>query len=130
MTQKGTVVKIYKNAAYIAVARSSACGHDCASCTGSCTSKTHVVRVINTLGAKPGDTVLLQSDDRAVLRAAFTVYCMPLFLFFSGYGIAYSITEKFSISACFAFVFLVLGFLLLKKLDTRLSPKVKMEKFL
>lgn len=72
--------------AEIAVKRKSACGHDCSKCGGGCSEmlvQSEVTAVAdNPLGARPGDTVRVESRSGQVLWIAAVVYLLPLLLFF------------------------------------------------
>ena len=72
--------------AEIAVKRKSACGHDCSKCGGGCSEMLvqSEVRAVasNPLGARPGDTVRVESRSGQVLWIAAVVYLLPLLLFF------------------------------------------------
>lgn len=88
MTQIATVKRLMgKKQAEVLVRRQSACGHDCASCGGCGPESSAQVTAVadNTLGARPGDTVQVESESGQVLRMAFVLYLVPLVLFFAGY---------------------------------------------
>lgn len=91
MTQIATVKRLVgENKAEVLVRRQSACGHDCASC-GGCgpESSTQVTAMAdNALGARPGDTVQVESESGQVLSMAFVLYLVPFVLLFAGYFIA------------------------------------------
>lgn len=71
--------------AELRVKRDSACG-DCASC-GGCNAGSVLVKVKNSLSAKVGDTVLIETPSKTVVAVAALVYLLPLLLFFAGYAI-------------------------------------------
>ncbi len=88
MTQIATVKRLVgeKNAEVL-VRRLSACGHDCARC-GGCgpESAAQVAAVAGTaLGARPGDTVRVESESGQVLGMAAVLYLVPFVLLFAGY---------------------------------------------
>ncbi|MCD8211446.1 MAG: SoxR reducing system RseC family protein [Oscillospiraceae bacterium] len=91
MTQIATVKKLLEEKkAEITVVRQSACSHDCSTC-GGCgpTESTKVDAVAdNLVGARPGDTVRVESDSGKVLGLAAVFYLIPLVLFFVGYFVA------------------------------------------
>lgn len=91
MTQIATVKRLLGNdKAEVQVRRPSACGHDCKSC-GGCgpDTMTQVAAVAeNEIGARPGDTVRVESESRKVLGLAAAVYFVPIVLLFVGYFIA------------------------------------------
>ncbi len=66
--------------------RQSACSGDCHKCSG-CGAATETVRVValNTIGARPGDMVYVEAENRRLFAVIAMVYCLPLLLFFVGY---------------------------------------------
>lgn len=87
MLQQAKVVRITDdNIAEISVVRASACGHDCESCPGCGMSSSQVVaEAVNTVGARVGDLVTVETDTTAVIGVAAVVYMLPLALFFIVY---------------------------------------------
>lgn len=74
--------------AEIFMERTSACSGDCHRCSGCGAAKeTIFVRAENTIGAEPGERVILESDTKTVFGAVFLVYAMPMILFFAGYAL-------------------------------------------
>ena len=112
MTAKGTVKMCDGGFAVVEVRRrvmcdgcpkdSSAdpsCGHSCAVGVLLGDRKNMAVRVKNTLGANPGDTVELETKDKTVLMSAFTVFILPLALAFVFYFASRAIFNSAGISA-------------------------------
>jgi len=90
MTQQATVEqRLEGNRVRIAVARPSACSHDCGGCAG-CGASRQVVHATayDPIGVDRGDRVLVESDSRSVLGAAALVYLLPIIGFFAGYGLS------------------------------------------
>lgn len=87
MTQIATVEQIIDaDHAVISVPRKSACGHDCEECAGCGVSGAAVrARAVNTVGAKVGQKVVVQSDTNKMLRIVALVYLIPVVLFLAGY---------------------------------------------
>lgn len=88
MTQIATVRRLVgENKAEVLVRRQSACGHDCASCSGCGSESAAAVTAVaeNLLGARPGDTVQVESESRQILGIAFVLYLVPLVLLFAAY---------------------------------------------
>ncbi len=86
MTQIATVTGLpAPGQAEVAVARQTACGHDCEHC-GGCAAKAAkvVVRACTEIPVAVGDRVELYSDNR-VLGFAALVYLAPVALFLLGY---------------------------------------------
>jgi len=66
------------------------CGGDCGVGGGVCMAPKEIIRVRarGGEGAKPGDTVVIESCSRQILGLAALVYLLPLALFFAGYAIS------------------------------------------
>ena len=90
MTQIATVERVLDSRhAEISVPRKSACGHDCESCAGcGVTGAAVLARAENTIGAGPGDKVVVQSSTKDLLGIAALVYLVPLAGFFLLCGLA------------------------------------------
>lgn len=84
MTSTGFVKELDGNMATVRFIRESACGGNCASCSG-CKSKPVDVILINTLSLEVGDKVEIESDSNKILKSAFVLYILPLIVFFSAY---------------------------------------------
>jgi sigma-E factor negative regulatory protein RseC len=89
MTQIATVERIIDgDHAVVSVPRKSACGHDCEECAGCGVSGAAVrAKALNTVGAKVGQKVVVQSDTKKMLRIVALVYMLPVVLFLAGYVI-------------------------------------------
>ena len=122
MKQKGTVLEINEYKAWVAVPRPSACGDHCASCAGGCKVRGHEAWVENSIGARPGDLVTIETSDSSVLLAAFLVYGIPLLCFFLAYAISFSLTENVASATVLSLLALALSFLLLRLLDKQFAP--------
>ena len=78
MTQIATVERILDDThAEISVPRKSACGHDCEECAGCGVSGVSVyVKALNTVGARPGQKVVVESDTKKMLKIVSFVYLL------------------------------------------------------
>nr|WP_326184063.1 SoxR reducing system RseC family protein [uncultured Oscillibacter sp.] len=87
MTQIATVERILDpNHAEISVPRKSACGHDCEECAGCGVTGAAVhARAVNTIGARPGQKVVVESSTQKMLGIVALVYLIPVALFLLGY---------------------------------------------
>lgn len=87
MTQIATIEKLLDaDHAEIAVARKSACGHDCEECAGCGVSGMSVyARASNPIGARPGQKVVVESSTKNMMGIILLVYMVPVALFFLGY---------------------------------------------
>ena len=89
MTQTATVEQILGNGRVrIAVARQTACGHDCQNCAG-CGAQAGTIRAvaIDPLGVSVGDRVEVSSEDKRIIGIAALVYLVPFASFFLGYAL-------------------------------------------
>jgi len=85
LEQQVTVIETDGKQARVSGRRASACG-DCAgktSCStmGSWRERLVELSVKNTIGAKIGDEVLLEVPDGLLLKVAFRIYALPMFVF-------------------------------------------------
>lgn len=72
--------------AKVACIRQSACSGDCHKCSGcGAVEQTMIFTARNPIGARPGDTVTVESATGPVLKAAAVLYMLPLVLFIVGY---------------------------------------------
>lgn len=89
MTQIATVEEVLDGGrVLIAVARQTACGHDCETCAG-CGAQAGTVRTVaqDGVGVAVGDKVEVTSDNRRIIGVAALVYLLPIVTFLLGYGI-------------------------------------------
>lgn len=96
MTQNGVVTKLLGGGlAEVAVERGTACGGHCDSCEACIYANRLVIQAENLVHAGPGDRVVLQSETKSIMGAAFLVYMLPVALFFGGYamGAAFAFAE-------------------------------------
>ena len=114
MTQDAVVTRLLPNGmAEVAVARSTACGGNCGSCE-SCIFQSELrTEAKNTIGARPGQKVVIESKSSAVFSAAALVYVMPLLLFLLGYAAAAALGAAEGLCILVSFLCLALGGILL-----------------
>ena len=86
MTQNGVVTCVLNSSeAEVAVIRDTACGGNCGSCE-SCVYDTKIrVTAENSVGAVPGDRVIIEGETEQILGAAAYLYLLPLVGFFAAY---------------------------------------------
>ena len=120
MTQDAIVTKLLPNAmAEVVVTRSTACGSNYGSCE-SCLFQSELKAVAkNTINARPGQRVVIESRTSKVFRAAAWVYVMPLLLFVLGFALASLLGASEGISILVSFLFLVLAAVLLVRVHRR-----------
>lgn len=105
MQQRVQVAKVFPDGyAEVFVQRESACSGDCHKCSGCGAAKQQVfVRARNAIGARPGEQVIVTSDDRQILSAMLVVYILPLILLLAGYfaGLGFGIMPGLMAAAGF-----------------------------
>ena len=90
MTQEAVVTKLLPNGmAEVAVKRTTACGGNCASCEACVFESQMKTPAKNSIEARPGQKVLIESQSSRIFRAAFLVYVLPLLTFLGGYFIGF-----------------------------------------
>ena len=110
MTQDAIVVKLLPNSmAEVAVTRTTACGGNCGSCE-SCIFQSELKAIAkNSIGARPGQKVVIASSSRTVFSAAILAYIMPILFFLLGYAISSLFGASEGISVLVSFSFLILS---------------------
>jgi sigma-E factor negative regulatory protein RseC len=95
MTQIATVEKILDTAyAEISVPRKSACGHDCEECAGCGVTGSAVhAKARNSIGAEPGQKVVVESNTKNMMGIIALVYLVPITLFLLGYFLTGALPE-------------------------------------
>lgn len=84
MKNFGTIIALDDENALIEVKRSTSCGEKCGSCASNCKNKTMVIGVKNTLNAKIGEKVEVESESKRILSIAFLIYIFPIIMFILG----------------------------------------------
>ena len=118
MKQVGIVVENFDDNAKVQFKRASACGENCAMC-GGCEKLNSFVVAKNKISAEVGDTVILETDTKRVLLAAFFVYILPLILGICGFAIFGAI-----IGIVMFFVPFIILFLVNKRLEVKYLPVI------
>ena len=110
MTQDAIVTKVLPNdMAEVAVARTTACGGNCGSCE-SCIFQSELKTIArNTIGARIGQKVVIESKSSKIYGAAILVYIMPLILFMAAYALAYVSGAGEGLCIAISFLGLALG---------------------
>ncbi len=105
MTQEAVVTKLLPdNMAEVAVKRTTACGGNCGSCESCVFENQMKTPALNSVRARPGQKVMIESQSAKVFRAAFLVYVLPLVFFLGAYALAaaFRLSEAWCIAASFA----------------------------
>jgi len=125
MTQIATVQRIIDSKyAVISVPRKSACGHDCEECAGCGVSGAAVeAKAINTIGATPGQKVVVESSTQKMLGIVAFVYAIPVALFLLGYLIPVFAGASVTVQYTFAALGFFVGVLLAVAYDRRIKEQ-------
>ena len=104
MTQDAVVTKVFPNGmAEVVVARGTACGSNCGNCE-SCVFQNEIKAFAkNSVHARQGEKVVIESLSSRIFGAAFIVYIVPMLVFVIGYIIAAScgLSEGMSVLCSF-----------------------------
>ena len=92
MEEKGRVVKVESGVAQVEMERTSACAR-CGICLQSSGDKP-ILYVKDSLGARPGDEVLVSIESKQILKTAFLIYLFPLVGLIGGYFLGRAILGK------------------------------------
>ena len=107
--------------AEVLLVRESACSGDCHKCSGCGAAKeTMIFTAKNTIGARSGDIVKVESATGPVMKAAIVLYVIPLVLFFLGYYLGTLPGNFGALGGCLGFV---LGIVLVVVYDRKVVKK-------
>ena len=126
MTQEAVVTKLLPSGmAEVAVKRTTACGGNCGSCESCVFQNELKTPAFNSINAKPGQKVLIESQSARIFKAAFLVYVLPLLFFLAGYFAAslLRLSEPLQIAA--SFCGLIIGAIVLVVSQRRINEKDK-----
>lgn len=132
--EKATVVDVEGQFAWVETQRQSTCSA-CSANKGCGTAtlskvlgqKRTRVRVLNDLGARPGDNVIVGLQEGALLRGSLAIYALPLLMLFGGALFGAVLAEGFGFEytegkrIVFAFAGLAAGFYAVKRFSNRVS---------
>ena len=125
MTQIATVERIIdSDHAEISVPRKSACGHDCEECAGCGVTGAAVhAKAINSIGARPGQKVVVESSTQKMLGIVAFVYLIPVALFMAGYLLTAFLTASVALQYTVAVAAFLVGIGFAVLYDRRLRAK-------
>ena len=104
MVQDAVIIRLLdEGKAEVSVKRASACGKNCSSCEGCSLQNEFRVIARNSVNARHGAKVLIQSSSQKVFGAVFLVYLVPIFSLLVAYFLAYKL--GCGEGACIAFGF-------------------------
>ena len=119
----GTVISVDKNLATISVRRTSACGENCANCKSVCQGTTVQSSAENTVGARVGDVVKVESSTKDVLRAAVVLYIVPVLVAIIVAIISYGNNANDIFMILASVISFFASFVFLKRFEKKLTPK-------
>ncbi|NCB50979.1 MAG: hypothetical protein EOM54_03720 [Clostridia bacterium] len=112
LTQQGIIRKLPDlGRAEVEVLRGTSCGDACGSCQVCKYASKIKVEAKNSISARVGDRVEIETKSSDIYSAAFLVYVMPFVLFFIGYAISAWLGMTEGVSIIVSFVSLAVGFL-------------------
>lgn len=129
-TEEGIVFKHQLGTAWVKTQKTVAC--ESCSAKSSCSTlgggKEMEVEAIDTVGTGVGDKVLVGFETSSLLKASFLLYIFPILCMIIGAIIGQKIALSIqfnpsAVSAVFAFLFLFLSFLVVRKTGSRLATK-------
>lgn len=135
MQQYGIVCRVLDgNMAEVEIMRHPACS-SCGACSHGKGGPKQIVRALNGVGAREGQTVIIEGETGAVLWAAFVVYMVPVLMMLAGFALGPLVSRLLGaaggegFNALLGFAFLVLGFGIVRIYDSRvnkarLAPKI------
>ena len=138
MTQKGKVVSVFDGKAVVSVIRTSACEgckqkNLCIGGADSCSGGKSVEAVaINSINAKEGDEVVIQSSSKKVLAMTFAIFVLPIIIAFCAYVVAgkfLSVALTYAVSAC-AFVLPLVVLCYLLNRSVKKNPGIEIVKII
>lgn len=121
MEEKGRVVKVESGMAQVEMERTSACAR-CGICLQSSGDKP-ILYVKDSLGARPGDEVLVSTESKQILKTAFLIYLFPLVGLIGGYFLGRAISGKEIAGIIFAGLGFFATLFLLYQYDKRLRAQ-------
>ncbi|WFD09665.1 SoxR reducing system RseC family protein [Tepidibacter hydrothermalis] len=98
MENVGRVIETKDNFAKLEVRRASACGEKCSSCKGGCSTTGIYINIENTINAKSGNFVKIETETKSIMKIAFIVYLLPLFMLILGIFSSSFIYNQFNIT--------------------------------
>ncbi len=128
MTATGEVIKVINNTAIVKIRQKSACGHECTNC-GACGETFIEAEALNPLNAKCGDRVVIENNSSNILKIAFMLYMLPVFIIISA-GIFAKVTNIKGVYTALIFItlfalwFIVLRFYNNKKVEKNIIIRI------
>lgn len=131
MEQIGYVRRTFNETAEVEVRRVSGCGGGCSSCGGGCDAPSIVVPLKNTLQAKVGDYVEINSEAGQIIKYALILYMIPIAMLILGIGLGLTFFKSKGLvnyelyGFLSGIIFLGFSFLIVRKIDSHIRSKNK-----
>ncbi|NLY09881.1 MAG: SoxR reducing system RseC family protein [Tissierellia bacterium] len=131
MEQIGVVTNLTDQMAHLKIERQTACGEHCKGCPVGCEIKEHNIVVPNSIGAKVGDRVELQSESKLILKYIFIIYGVPFVFLLVGIFLGNFILKSMGyvsheiMSVGIGAIMLFLGLLTVRSIDKRFPDRSK-----
>ena len=110
MTQDAIVYKCLANGmAEVVVTRTTACGSNCGNCE-SCIFQSELKTLAkNSINARPGQKVIIESKSSKIYKAAMLVYILPMLLMVLGYALGAALSTGEGLGIALGFAGLIAG---------------------
>ena len=110
MTQEAVVTRVFpNNMAEVAVTRTTACGGNCGNCE-SCIFQSELKTLAkNSINARPGQKVIIESKSSRIYKAAMLVYILPMLLMVLGYALGAALSTGEGLGIALGFAGLIAG---------------------
>lgn len=110
MTQDAIVYKCLPNGmAEVVVTRTTACGSNCGNCE-SCIFQSELKTLAkNSIDARPGQKVIIESKSSRIYKAAMLVYILPMLLMVLGYALGAALSTGEGLGIALGFAGLIAG---------------------
>lgn len=110
MTQDAIVYKCLPNGmAEVVVTRTTACGSNCGNCE-SCIFQSELKTLAkNSIKARPGQKVIIESKSSKIYKAAMLVYILPMLLMVLGYALGAALSTGEGLGIALGFAGLIAG---------------------
>lgn len=130
MTQDAVVTKVLKNGmAEVVVSRGTACGSNCGNCESCAFQNELKAFAKNTINAKQGEKVVIETLSSRIFSAAFLLYIVPIIMLFIGYAVAahYNLNEGLSILVSFGFFAVAVALVVVYQRISKKKNPIKFE---
>lgn len=130
MTQDAVVTKVLKNGmAEVVVSRGTACGSNCGNCESCAFQNELKAFAKNTINAKQGEKVVIETLSSRIFSAAFLLYIVPIIMLFIGYAVAAhcNLNEGLSILVSFGFFAVAVALVVVYQRISKKKNPIKFE---